>query len=298
MAVDLQSIMHVNVNCSELSCSLEFYETVLGLSSGSHTNPVPQDGAGFGLAGEVQWDAHILQDARGFGAPGIDLLEWKQPPPVGRPYESPACPGLARVVVEHPDLAAAARAATARGGRIAWREEELPVGEARRAAALEIADPDGTRIRLLEAAAGAGRFSGVGINCSDLARSVDWYTGVLGLEAHGGSYGFEGSAGSWRARKLSLVDPEHFHLELVEWADPKDVAGAPYASANHLGIYRMAFLVEDIRAAHARLGESGVACPDPVWLDMGPEIPIDGLWACFFPDPDGTCLELIESPKL
>ena len=25
---------------------------------------------------------------------------------------------------------------------------------------------------------------------------------------------------------------------------------------------------------------------------------IEGLWACFFPDPDGTCLELIESPRL
>jgi hypothetical protein len=30
---------------------------------------------------------------------------------------------------------------------------------------------------------------------------------------------------------------------------------------------------------------------------MGPEIPIDGVWAVFFPDPDGTCMELIETPK-
>ena len=29
-----------------------------------------------------------------------------------------------------------------------------------------------------------------------------------------------------------------------------------------------------------------------------PEIPIDGVWAMFFPDPDGTCMELIETPKL
>jgi hypothetical protein len=31
---------------------------------------------------------------------------------------------------------------------------------------------------------------------------------------------------------------------------------------------------------------------------MGPEIPIDGLWALFFRDPDGSCLELIESPRV
>jgi len=31
---------------------------------------------------------------------------------------------------------------------------------------------------------------------------------------------------------------------------------------------------------------------------MGPEIPIAGLNAVFFRDPAGTCLELIEAPKL
>ena len=31
-------------------------------------------------------------------------------------------------------------------------------------------------------------------------------------------------------------------------------------------------------------------------LEMGPEVPIAGLWAVFFRDPDGTCLELIERP--
>jgi hypothetical protein len=31
---------------------------------------------------------------------------------------------------------------------------------------------------------------------------------------------------------------------------------------------------------------------------MGPGIPVDGLWAVFFRDPDGTCLELIQRPAL
>jgi hypothetical protein len=31
---------------------------------------------------------------------------------------------------------------------------------------------------------------------------------------------------------------------------------------------------------------------------MGPEIPVDGVWALFFPEPDGACLELIETPKI
>ena len=86
-------------------------------------------------------------------------------------------------------------------------------------------------------------------------------------------------------------------MDLLEWKQPRPI-GEPYADANHLGIYRMAFLVEDAAASSRALRAEGVECSDPVFLEMGPDIPVDGVWAVFFPDPDGTCLELIEAPKL
>ncbi|MBW2388409.1 MAG: VOC family protein [Deltaproteobacteria bacterium] len=52
MAISIERVMHVNVNCSDLERSLAFYRDVVGLAPASHTNPVPQDGAGFG-AGAV-----------------------------------------------------------------------------------------------------------------------------------------------------------------------------------------------------------------------------------------------------
>jgi hypothetical protein len=58
----------------------------------------------------------------------------------------------------------------------------------------------------------------------------------------------------------------------------------------------MAFLVADAHQAHAELLGLGVDAPAPVFLDMGPEIPVDGVWAVFFRDPDGACLEFIQSP--
>ena len=61
--------------------------------------------------------------------------------------------------------------------------------------------------------------------------------------------------------------------------------------------FRVAFLVVDARAAHAELQRLGVDCPPPAFLDLGPEVPIDGVWAVFFRDPDGACLELIEIPS-
>jgi catechol 2,3-dioxygenase-like lactoylglutathione lyase family enzyme len=84
-------------------------------------------------------------------------------------------------------------------------------------------------------------------------------------------------------------------IDLLEWRTPRPT-GRPHAGANHLGLFRLAFLVEDARACHAELVREGVETGPPVWLEMGPEVPIEGLWAVFFRDPDGTCLELIQRP--
>jgi len=89
--------------------------------------------------------------------------------------------------------------------------------------------------------------------------------------------------------------PDGFALALTQWHGAA-LTEPPYRTANATGIYRVAFLVADARAAHAELARLGVDCPPAVFLDLGPEVPIDGVWAVFFPDPDGACLELIEVP--
>ena len=45
-------------------------------------------------------------------------------------------------------------------------------------------------------------------------------------------------------------------------------------------------------AAHGELVRAGVTTSEPVWLEMGPEVPVAGLWAVFFRDPDGMELEV------
>ena len=56
MALDLLSVTHINVNCSDLERSMHFYRDQVGLVPQSHTKPLPQEGAGFGLPGQVVWD--------------------------------------------------------------------------------------------------------------------------------------------------------------------------------------------------------------------------------------------------
>jgi catechol 2,3-dioxygenase-like lactoylglutathione lyase family enzyme len=307
MALSVQSVMHINVNCSDLERSLGFYRDAVGLVPASHTNPVPQDGAGFGMVGRVQWDAHILQDARGFAGPGVDLLEWKQPRPVGQAPRDLQQLGFSRVGLRVPDIGAAHRRVIEFGAPCLSPPVKSHAGAGEPVAQRFLCrDPDGTALEIVESDSVTGpQLSHVNVNCSDLARSIEWYERVLGLETRGGSEpgAIDGTAFGttdpveWKGRLLWPPGQRAFAIDLQEWKTPP-ASGRPAQSANQLGLYRMAFMVADIRAGFDEIRSHGVECPAPVFLDMGPEIPIDGVWALFFPDPDGTCMELIETPKL
>lgn len=308
MAVAIQSVMHVNVNCSSLDRSLDFYEQGLGLTAGAHTSAIPQDGSGMGLEGEVVWDAYILQDHRGFAGPGLDLLEWKQPPPLGQPPRDVCQPGYQQLAIGVPDLAAAQDAlarvgAAPRGDPRAMPETTFAAPGARQ---VLVRDPDGTALRIVERPdLEAAELQSVAISCRDLLRSREWYERVIGCETRGlwssqvvdaASHGLTGEA----VRDVCELAPgglDGFGIELVEWRRPGATDG-PARAANQLGLYRVAFMVEDMQESCAELMRQGVEPPAPVCLDMGPDIPVEGLWALFFPDPDGTCVELIETPRL
>ncbi len=307
MALPLVSTVHVNANCSDLARSLAFYRDLVGLAPLSHTKAMPQDGAGFGLPGRVQWDAHLLHDERGQLGPAIDLLEWQQPPPTGRPPRAANQLGLYRLCLAHPDLDALHARFTAAGVRTASEPVEMRLDHASglRVRFFCAFDPDGTCVEFIEQP-GELRLMHVNVNCRDLDRSSRWYQDVLGLaplmarsqpgDVDGAGLGFPGKC-RFRADFLALPGRPDLIVDLLEWLDPAPV-GAPAASANQLGYFRLAYLVEDARACCAELDRLGVAHSGACWLDMGPDVPIDGLHAVFFRDPDGTCLELIERPRL
>jgi catechol 2,3-dioxygenase-like lactoylglutathione lyase family enzyme len=298
VALDFVSVVHVNVNCSRLERSLAFYRDALGLAPLSHTKPLPQDGAGFGMPGRVQWDAWIIHDDRGLAAQGIDLLEWKAPAPVGQPAAANEL-GFSRLLFSVRDSGALhARLAGASAAPLA---APAALGGARRGFIAR--DPDGALLEIAEFADGAAtpRFAGVALSVASLASAVPWYERLLGLrasapvpcEADGTAFGLAGDA---RWREATFAATPWFAIRLVEWETPR-AARATQRSANALGLYRMALLVDDAAKACAQLDALGLAHSGSIWLDMGPEIPIDGLHAGFFPDPDGACLEWIERPR-
>jgi len=197
MAISVLGVAHANVNCTSLERSLAFYRDALGLVPLIHTAAAPQAGAGFGLDGEVAWDAWMMTDAGGMASTAIDLLEWKTPGPVGRPYADPRHLGFSRLRIGVAEPARVARladtsmtaapasdAARRVRGAAPHRDDATPqsaaAGGSEAQATAVCRDPDGTLLELV--AAPATQLLAVTVGCADLARSLAWYERVLALE--------------------------------------------------------------------------------------------------------------------
>jgi catechol 2,3-dioxygenase-like lactoylglutathione lyase family enzyme len=276
---------HANVNTPDLESAEAFYETHLGLTPRWRTAPSrPQDGAGFGMPGTaVQWRGVLLADHRGDYGPVLDLLQWLLPPTEGRPYPERQHVGLAALLFSVPDLAAAEDGLAAAGrpvDRVHYGGQSVVL----------TSDPHGTCLEVVEAHQ-PPTYRGVRINCTDLERSVEFYRAVLQLEADEPRTIVEDGE-RFRSRRLYLPrQRETFSLELTQWEQPA-VTGTPYAAGNHAGIYRLAAAVDDMAASYADLKRAVPTAPPPVDVDLGDDLVV--MPAVFFPDPDGTVVELLQ----
>lgn len=273
MAVGNGRVYHANVNCSDLERSLAWYRDRLGLSVWAHTAPeAEQDGAAFGLS-RARWDAFILgSGGSAHTPPVVDLLEWRTPGPIGRPHASAADRGFAELIFERRDIEDQRQALTGASAS--------PTGPTS-------LDPDGTGLRF--EAGPNDRFSGLVVRCADPERSASFYATTLGLHEAPPRAGAP-TDGAADADALCFEDDAGFSVRLLR--APAGGA-APYESANHLGIFRVAMLTDDIDADHEELVSGGIRCwSAPATLEMGPGIP--GLRALLFADPDGAAWELIE----
>lgn len=302
MTIAVQRVIHLNLNVSRLERALPLFTDVLGLAALGHMRAEPQQGAGMGLAGLVQWNGRSIHDDRLWAGTMIDLLEWLQPATVAPAATAPESAGFNALRVHVPDVAAVRERALVAG---------FDCGALLRAAdgtaCALLRDSDGARFEL-RGHAGPARLAGVVLNTPDLARSAHWFCAQLGFVAlaagaeHEEDGAAHGCGGRVRFLEQSLVlsqaEPAGFRIVLRQWLAPAG-SGAPLAAANRAGYYRLALAVEDAQTAYEALCAAGVDCPyPPVWLDMGPDVPVDGLWALFFRDPDGNCVELIQNPVL
>jgi catechol 2,3-dioxygenase-like lactoylglutathione lyase family enzyme len=138
---------------------------------------------------------------------------------------------------------------------------------------------------------------------SDLEQSIDWYTRVLGLELvhrqrQENEYtpilvGIPGVVLEIAQFAVPGVPPARstHMLELVEYLKPKGRDLGELAP-NSVGCAHLALMVTDIHARHERMVEQGVSFRNPpVEITEGANA---GGFACYFHDPDGLTLELLQ----
>ncbi|MCH9010236.1 MAG: VOC family protein [Chloroflexi bacterium] len=143
-------------------------------------------------------------------------------------------------------------------------------------------------------------FNHSGVVVKDIDMMVEFYRDALGLTVmrevdsvapvEGNHTGIPGAH-----RTLVFVGkPEGEHvLELVHYIEPKSPE-VHRADRNELGAAHICFDVEDLKTLHEELVERGIEfVTPPIWVETSAGL--SGI--CYFRDPEGNYVELIQPPK-
>lgn len=142
----------------------------------------------------------------------------------------------------------------------------------------------------------------VSFSVTDLEKSVDFYQNVLGLELRAktrnnheglgtGLFGTKwGLNQSHADLQIAVMELGGVQVEFIEYRDPK---AQPYhMNPSIAGSAHLAIRVKDIEGERSRLENKGVEFHSPINVFHQAGKP-DWKW-CYFRDPDGICLELVE----
>ncbi|MFX1456603.1 MAG: VOC family protein [Promethearchaeota archaeon] len=103
----ITGIVHINVVCSDLEKSKEFYCDLLGghMVGGRMWQAESEGvGTGLGLGETAEWKAYLIRFSHDKRATVIDLLQWINPPSTGKPYEKLNNVGMPRMALGVDDV--------------------------------------------------------------------------------------------------------------------------------------------------------------------------------------------------
>jgi catechol 2,3-dioxygenase-like lactoylglutathione lyase family enzyme len=141
---------------------------------------------------------------------------------------------------------------------------------------------------------------------TDLDRTLAFYTEVLGLTLVSRKRNRSETLGTalfgtkWGANQpqadleLAVVDVGGTRVEFIQYTDPE---ARPYhGNPSQAGSAHLAFRVSDIDGARRRLEGAGVEFHSPINVFM--ENPHSEWQWCYFRDPDGIILELVQQRQV
>jgi catechol 2,3-dioxygenase-like lactoylglutathione lyase family enzyme len=294
--VEARRFLHCCFCCPSAEDTARLMTEAFGLQVTMQTSPGKTDGRILGLPGDMEADTRFAYDARGPRvSPAIEIQQWIDPPLVGDAYPDPNHVGFHAIGIAVGSLDRALERATRLRATVVGRLDGYALVRAADGVAIDVVETadlsaDDTRMHHLRA------------TCSDLDRSIEWYTAIGFLLVERDDDAVAPAAlwgttidGRVASARLRLPD-EPFSLVLHQWREPSSF-GQPYETANHRGMYRTAICVDDTRAAHQRLLDAGWtfdAAPEQVELQG---TPVPDMWIAFLSDPDGLPYEFVERPR-
>ena len=146
------------------------------------------------------------------------------------------------------------------------------------------------------------RFWHVGINVTDLSRSIDFYEkvgfrledkGTVENPAVGAAFMVPGGCRLVHAHMRINDEPNESLLDLIQWLEPPTTGRARRPSMLDPGLCRFSILCDDVDERYETLSALGVEFAQPAETVMAP----DGSrgWRILFAfDPDGTMFHFVE----
>jgi catechol 2,3-dioxygenase-like lactoylglutathione lyase family enzyme len=140
---------------------------------------------------------------------------------------------------------------------------------------------------------------------TDLNRTIEFYTKLLGAELQSKTRNKYETLGralfgtNWGSDQpqaelmIAVMKIGSIRVEFIQYIDP---AATPYhRNPSVAGSAHIAFQVDDIEKERTRLEAVGVEFHSPINIFKETDKP-EWKW-CYFRDPDGICLELVEQSK-
>jgi catechol 2,3-dioxygenase-like lactoylglutathione lyase family enzyme len=297
---NIAKVLFLTINVSDLDRAVEFYEATFPVTAAEVVDPPVQAFNGFGIP-KGQFRGRMMRDAQPFQGSAILLVQWLSPGPVGTPYAEANHVGFYR---EHANATltgqtARYEAALKYGGRPYGPPSLIYITPTEQIYSFGFRDPDGTTLEWvgpLGPTPGAfyDTIGGPNNNCTDLVRSYDWYTNVLGLELESrldpmrlqpqsaGSLGdilrdpdgtvYKGEY-NYDAVIINPRPDDRNYIDLLQWTVP-GTYGRAYRRANNLGHINLTYQVNDVEVVYEKLlrilpnPRNYIVAPPETW-DLG-----------------------------
>ena len=248
--------------------------------------------------GVPAWTDCVSPAAHSAFSTPIELLQFVAPPAIGPRARRPNNQyGLTHLAFYVDDMDATADKIRTAGGHVF--EHTRATFAQGQTTMMYCTDPDGARIELMYNPAAPGRFSHSGICITDSDASMRFYRDAIGfgeaenfaLDNHSSWLDIVNELPGVKLRAQMMRSPEGNTLELLKMTSPDCFGPRERRPLNQFGLTHMAFYVDNIDEAAARvLALGGRTYPSTrAKFQNGMEI-------MYTTDPDGVRVELMQAP--